>query len=197
MIFSIFAVKRYNFKLADMHRKLLFILLFMFGAAQLSSGAVVTEINHFVIKENPFAQAQVAIVATDSAGAIREKVHGLYTFTINGFEQQLNFDGGTAFYRHKIVKSTFMYVRHQNESGSHSILFYVYKHGDKLSPVHISWVLLLLIPVGIILAGYLFKRFIIIAIVVLIVFFYFNHHNGLSIPAFFESIFDGLKHIFK
>ena len=66
----------------------------------------------------------------------------------------------------------------------------------KLSPWHISWMWLLIIPVAILLAGYLFKRFIILAIIVLVIFFYFSHHNGLHISTFFESIFDGLKHLF-
>jgi hypothetical protein len=178
-------------------KKACLIIVLVLSFSRLGFGATGSAINYFVIKENPFAQEQVAIVATDSAGIIRENVKGLYTFTINGFEQPLTFDGGTAFYRHKIVKSTFMYVRHQNESGTHSSLFYIYKHGDKLSPVHVSWMVLILIPLAIIFAGYLFKRFIIIAIVVLIIFFYFSHHNGLNLSTFFESIFDGLKHLFK
>ncbi|QJD95146.1 hypothetical protein HH214_04260 [Mucilaginibacter robiniae] len=153
-------------------------------------------IRHFVIKENPFAQEQIAIVATDSLERIQENVNGLYNFTINGFESELNFQQGTAFYRHKIERSTFMFVRHQDTTGTHSILYYVFKHGDKLSPWHISWMLLLAIPLIIIFAGYLFKRFLIIAAIVLVIFLYFNHHNGLSIPNFFESIFDGLKSLF-
>jgi uncharacterized membrane protein (UPF0182 family) len=87
-----------------------------------------------------------------------------------------------------------MYIKHRNESGTHSTLYYIYKHGDKLSPLHVSWVWLVAIPLIIIFAGYLFKRFIIIAVVVLVIFIYFNHSKGLSIPTFFESIFDGLKH---
>ncbi|GAB2685350.1 hypothetical protein GCM10027037_03570 [Mucilaginibacter koreensis] len=179
------------------YKKAFFLLVLLLSFSRIAFAAPGAEIEHFVVKENPFAQGQVAIVATDSAGTIRENIRGHYTFTINGFEQPLIFDGGTAFYRHKIVKSTFMYVRHQNESGTHSSLFYIYKHGDKLTPIHVSWVVLVLIPLAIIFAGYLFKRFIIIAAVVLIVFFYFSHHNGLNLSTFFESIFDGLKHVFK
>jgi hypothetical protein len=43
----------------------------------------------------------------------------------------------------------------------------------------------------------MFKRFIIIAIIIFIVFLYFTHHNGLGTGTFFESIFDGLKALFK
>lgn len=180
-----------------MYKKITLLSILLVGLVQLSFAAPATAINYFVVKENPFAKEEVAIVATDSLGNIQENIHGAYSFTINGFQQELNFDGGTAFYRHKISKSTFMFVKHADDNGSRSMLYYIYKHDMKLSPWHISPMLLLLIPVAIILAGYLFKRFIIIAGIVLIVFFYFNHHNGLSIPTFFESIFDGLKHLFK
>jgi len=153
-------------------------------------------IKHFVIKENPFARNEVAVVAADTAGIIQENVNGVFTFTMNGFEEQLTFDKGTAFYRHKIEKSTFLYARHQNDKGSTGILYYVYKHDDKLSPLHISWILLLAIPCALVLLAYMFKRFIIIAIIIFCIFLYFNYHNNLSVPTFFQSVIDGLKGMF-
>ena len=153
-------------------------------------------INHFVVKENPFAKSEVAIVATDTSGNILENVNGVFTFTMNGFQEELNFDKGTAFYRHKIERSTFLYAKHVNDKGTHGILYYIYKHDDKLTPFHISWILLLAIPCGLFLLAYMFKRFIIIAVIIFAIFVYFNYHNGLSIPTFFESTIDGLKSIF-
>lgn len=165
----------------------------------LSAGFVFADtiaINHFVVKENQFATGEVAILATDTAGNTLENVNGVFAFTINGFEDALKFVNGVAFYKHKISRSTFLYVRHQNDSGTHSLLYYIYKHGDTLSPFHISWVLLLAIPCALVLLGYMFKRFIIIAVIIFCVFMYFNSHNGLSIPTFFESIVDGLRGMF-
>ena len=153
-------------------------------------------IKHFVVKENPFARNEVAVVATDTAGVIQENVNGAFTFTMNGFEEQLTFDKGTAFYHHKIDKSTFLYARHQNDKGSSGILYYIYKHDDKLSPLHISWILLLAIPCALVLLAYMFKRFIIIAIIIFCIFLYFNYHNNLSVPTFFQSVIDGLKGLF-
>ncbi|MDB5115809.1 MAG: hypothetical protein JWQ79_1301 [Mucilaginibacter sp.] len=153
-------------------------------------------IKHFLVKENPFAESEVAIVATDSVGNIQEQVDGVFSFTINGFQEAMKFDKGTAFYQHKLDKSSFFYVKHINDSGTHSMLYYIYKQDNKLHPIHISWILLLAIPLGLILLGYLFKRFIIIAIVIFCIFLYFNHHNGLTMPTFFESIIDGLKGMF-
>lgn len=155
--------------------------------------AVPMAIDRFAVKENPFAKNEVAIVATDSLGNILENINGVFSFTINGFEDTVKFEKGTAFYRHSIERSTFLYARHVNDTGTHSTLYYIYKHGDSLSPFHISWIWLLAIPCALALLAYLFKKFIIIAIIIFAVFLYFNYHHGLSLPTFFESIIDGLK----
>ena len=153
-------------------------------------------INNFEVKDNPFGNNQIAVVAVDSLKNTQDNVNGQFAFTINGFEQELTFNKGVAFYNPKIDKSIFLYVRHVNDAGSHGNLYYVYKHDDKLTPIHISWLVLLGIPLLLILLAYMFKRFIIIAVIIFIIFFYFNHHSGLSIATFFESILDGLKNIF-
>lgn len=154
-------------------------------------------INHFVVKTNPFADDEVAVVATDSLNRVLENVNGVFLFTVNGFEDTLKFNRGSGFYKHKIDQSTFIYLKHVNESGSHSKLYYIYKNGDTLKPIHVSWVLLLVIPCVLVLLAYMFKKFIIFAVIILAIFVFFNYHNGLSIPTFFESIIDGLKGIFS
>jgi hypothetical protein len=175
-------------------KKLLLIFCFLVSAGLVFGDTIA--INHFVVKENEFANSEVAIIATDTAGNIRENVNGTFAFTLNGFQDTLKFVNGVAFYKHKIDRSTIFYVRHQNETGTHSLLYYIFKHADKLRPIHISWVWLLVIPCALVLFGYMFKRFIIIAVIIFAIFMFFNYHNGLSISTFFESIIDGLKNIF-
>lgn len=177
-------------------KKLLLIISLVVTSVAFAKADTIT-INHFVIKENPFAKDEIAIVATDTANNILENVNGIFAFTVNGFQESLKFDKGTAFYRHKLDKSSFLYVKHVNESGTYSLLYYVYKTDDKLIPIHISWMVLLIIPVVLVVLSYMFKRFIIFAIIIFCIFLYFNHHAGLGIPTFFESIFDGLKRMFK
>ncbi|WP_426668320.1 hypothetical protein ACPPVU_19400 [Mucilaginibacter sp. McL0603] len=177
-------------------KKFLLIISLFTLSANISFADAIT-INHFVVKENPFAKNEIAIVAVDTANNVLENVNGIFAFTIDGFQESLRFNRGTAFYQHKLDKSSFLYVKHVNEAGTHSILYYVYKTDDKLTPIHISWIVLLAIPVLLVLLSYLFKKFVIIAIIIFIIFLYFNHHAGLSIPTFFESIIDGLKGIFK
>jgi hypothetical protein len=177
-------------------KRLLLSFCFMMVYTGFSYADTVTvAINHFVIKENPFAKDEVAIIATDSLGAIRENVNGMFNFSVNGLDDTLSFDRGTAFYRHKVQKSTFLYVRHQNDNGTHSMLYYVYRTDEKLMPIHIAWVWLLAIPCALFLLAYMFKRFIILAILIFAVFVFFNYHSGLTLPTFFESIIDGLKHL--
>lgn len=177
-------------------KRILFVCLWGIFMSSIAVADTVS-INHFVIKENPFARDEVAIVATDTANNTLENVNGLFNFTVNGFDAELKFDKGVAFYHQKLERSSFLYIKHVNDSGTHSILYYAYKQDSKIIPIHISWILLLAIPIILILLAYTFKRFIIIAIILFCIFLYFNHHSGLSIPTFFESIFDGLKGIFK
>ena len=177
-------------------KKLLLIICLLALSAVTAFADTVT-IDHFAIKENPFAKDEIAIVAVDTAHNVLEKVNGTFAFTVNGFQEELKFDKGTAFYRHKLDKSSFLYVKHVNDAGTHSILYYVYKSDDKLTPIHISWIVLLAIPLLLVVLGYLFKKFIIIAIIIFCIFLYFNHHAGLSVPTFFESIIDGLRGLFK
>jgi len=58
----------------------------------------------FIIKDNPFGQSQIAVVAVDTANVVQENVNGDFAFTVNGFDQQLTFNKGVAFYSPKIEK---------------------------------------------------------------------------------------------
>lgn len=177
-----------------MLKRTFFTALFMFVAAQFCLADSIA-IDHFIVKDNPFGKEQLAVVATDSLDNPQNNVSGTFTFTFNGFQQDLVFNQGVAFYAPKLAKSSFLYLRHTNDDGSHGRLYYVYKHDDKLSPIHISFMWLLIIPLTLALLAYLFKRFIIIAIVIFLVFIYFNHYSGLNLSTFFESVVDGLKNL--
>ena len=176
-------------------RKIFLLFLLLYAAAYSAFADTIT-IKHFVVKENPFASGEVAIVATDTLNQVQENVNGVFLFTVNGLDDTIKFEKGTGFIRHKIMSSTFIYVKHQNLTGIHSKLYYIYKNNDTLSAFSISWVWLLVVPTILGLFGYLFKKFIVLAIIILMVFFYFNYHNGLSLPTFFESIIDGLRGAF-
>lgn len=176
-------------------KKILFTCCLFLISAGFALADTIT-IKQFIVKENPFAKDEIAVVAVDTGKNIEENVNGIFTFTINGFVEELKFEKGTAFYRHKLEKSSFIFARHKNDEGTKSMLYYVYRHDSKLTPVKISWILLIAIPLGLVFIAYLFKRFIIIALIIFCIFLYFNYHNGLSIPTFFQSVIDGLKGMF-
>ncbi|WP_295648271.1 hypothetical protein [uncultured Mucilaginibacter sp.] len=163
----------------------------------LSAFADPISIKNFAVKENPFGKDELAIVATDTAGVIQEGINGTFKFSINGFDEDLAFEHGTALYHRKLYKSSFLYVKHSDDAGSNSILYYIFKQDAKLTPVRISWIVLIAIPCILILLGYMFRKLIILAIVLFCLFVYFNHHSGLDIGTFFETVFDGIKHLFS
>lgn len=167
-----------------------FILLTSTIFAQSSS------IDYFIVKENLLKNEKLAIIATDSLENPNENINGTFSFSVNGFKQELVFNDGVAVCPLQIEKSAFVFIKHLNENRTHSNLYYVHKKDTNLNPYKISWYLLLIIPIGLILIGYMFRKLIGLIILVFVAFSYFNYSKGLSIPTFFESIFDGIKNIF-
>ena len=153
-------------------------------------------INNFIIKENLLKNSKIAVIATNEEEKPLENISGTYQFSINGFKQELKFNEGVAIAPQQIDKSTFIYLRHENENGSHGKLYYVTKSDDTLKPYKINWTLLILIPIVLIILATMFRKFILFAAVILIAIMFFNSKNGLSMPTFMDTVFDGLKGLF-
>ena len=152
-------------------------------------------INNFIVKENLLKNNKIAIIATDSLDIPMESLNGTFQFSINGFGQELKFNDGVAVMTQPINKSTFIYLRHENESGTHGKLYYVFQKGDSINPIKISWWVLVIIPLILILFAALFKKFIVVAIILLVGIFYCNSSQGLKITTFFDTIFDGIRNL--
>jgi hypothetical protein len=168
-------------------------MLLMLGNSAFSQK---TDINNFIVKESLLKNSKLAIIAADSLDQPNESINGTYTFTISGFSQALRFHDGVAVVPLQLEKSSFVYIRHQNDQGTHSKLLYVYKKEGSLSPYPISSKWLIFFPLIVIFLIFAVRRFIIIGIILLLVFIYFNHSNGLSLGTFFDTIFDSLKQLF-
>jgi len=153
-------------------------------------------INNFIVKENLLKNDKIAIIACDANERPLENVSGTFQFSINGFKQALRFNDGVAVSPQQIDKSTFIYLRHENENGTHGKLYYVLKKDLDLKLIKINWVLLVLIPLIVVILATMFRKFILIAAVLLIILFVFNSSNGLKIGTFFETVIDGLRSIF-
>ncbi|MFA4867819.1 MAG: hypothetical protein WC623_06460 [Pedobacter sp.] len=154
------------------------------------------DINNFIVKESLLKNSKLAIIAADSLDNPLEKINGNYTFTVSGFSQPLRFNDGVAILPLQLERSTFVYIKHQNETGTHSKLLYVYKKEGSLNPYTINSMWLILFPAIIVFLAFAFRKFIIAAVIILVIYIYFNHSNGLNLSTFFETIFDGLKAMF-
>lgn len=169
------------------------LLLLLISGASFAQDA---DINNFIVKESLLKNSKLAIIAADSLDQPMESINGLYTFTISGFTQSLKFNDGVAILPMQLDKSAFVYVKHQNDKGTHSKLLYVYKKEGSLNPFTINSMWLVIFPLLLIFIAFAFRKLIIFVVILLLVFIYFNHSNGLNLSTFFETIFDGLKKVF-
>ncbi|WP_316830127.1 hypothetical protein [Pedobacter aquatilis] len=176
-----------------MKRGFILIFLCLLG---FSGFAQTAAINNFLVKENLLKNNKLAIIAADSLDVPNENINGIYTFSVSGFTQSLKFNDGIAVLPLPIERSTFVYLKHQNDSGTHSKLVYVYKKDNDLTPYPINSLWLFIIPIVLVILAFAFRKLIIFAVIIFLAFVYFNHSNGLNLGTFFESIFDGLKNLF-
>jgi len=154
-----------------------------------------TSINHFMVKESLLKNNKIAIIATDSLENPIESINGTYTFSVSGFTQQLTFHDGVSILPLPIDKSTFVYIKHENDSGTHSKLLYVYKKANDLNPITISRIFFIIIPLIILILIFAFKKFIYMGVILFLVFFFFSYSKGLNVSTYFETIFDYLKNL--
>ena len=164
-----------------------FCLIFSTGKSQSIT------IKSFIVKESLLKNDKLAIIATDSTDKPIEQVNGTFQFSVNGFRQELKFHDGVAVYPQPIDKSTFVYLKHLNGEASTARLYYVLKRDSGLNPIKISWMVMALIPALVIIIASMFRKFLVFAIIIILGLFFFNTSNGLSLPTFLETIFDGLK----
>ena len=176
-----------------MKRMYILVLFTMFFGV---SSAQDVAINNFIVKESLLKNSKLAIIAADSLDNPLGTINGTYTFSVSGFTHELNFNDGVAILPLQLERSSFVYIKHQNDAGAHSKLLYVYKKDETLNPYAMSSFWLVHFPAIIIFLAFAFRKFIIAAVILLLIFIYFNHSNGLSIGTFFETIFDGLKSVF-
>lgn len=175
--------------------KQIYLLLLLLGLSG-STFAQKADINNFIVKESLLKNSKLAIIATDSLDNPLEKINGTYTFSVSGFTQPVTFHDGVAILPLQLERSAFVYIKHQNDAGTHSKLLYVYKKEGTLNPYTINGMWLIIFPALIVFLALAFRKFIIAAVIILIIYIYFNHSNGLNLSTFFETIFDGLKNMF-
>jgi len=174
----------------------LFSIIFLLIFSSAAAFSQRSDINNFLVKESLLKNSKLAIIAADSLEQPLEKINGEYTFSVSGFTQPLKFNDGVAILPMQLERSSFVYIKHLNDQGTHSKLVYVHKKEGDLTPYAISTGWMVLFPLIVLIIAFTFRKLLIVAIIVLLVFIYFNHSSGLSLSTFFETIFDSLKGIF-
>jgi len=154
------------------------------------------QINHFIVEENLLKNDKLAIIATDSLEQPLENINGTFQFSLNNFNYPLEFHNGIAIAPNKVEKSTFVFIKHINESGSHGQLFYVLKSDPGLNPIKISWLVLLIVPAIFVLIGMMFRKLLSLVIIAILIFLYFNYKHGMDLTTFFETLVHGIKGLF-
>lgn len=167
-----------------------------FSSLSISFAAKSYNLDNFIVKENLIKNGKLAIIACDSIEKPADNISGTFSFIINGFKQSLSFREGVAISPLEIDRSSFVFIKHQNEHGTHSKLYYIYKNEDGLKPFKINWIVLLIVPFLIILVASIYKRLIFFAVIALAALVYFNYNKGLSFDGIFETVLHGIKDIF-
>lgn len=145
-------------------------------------------ITDFTVRESEQESETIELVALDASGNRQEDLDGAFPFSVNGFETELKFRDGGAFFPREVASSTFLYLKHNEGGHSAARLFYVYRGlAGSFTVFHIPLALLVIIPVALILLGMFFRRLIILMLLLLAAFFYFNSSKGLSPGSFFDA----------
>ena len=176
-------------------RNFLIATVLLFISIVSNAQSTTQRIDNFLIKENLTSNGKVAIVVVDSADIAQDKINGTFKFTINGFEQSLSFHDGVAVPTHAIESSTFVFFKHKNQDKTTGKLYFLYKKDNKITPIKINGLLLLIIPAVILLIAYTAKRLFSTFIILAVVYGYFSFSKGLSITQLLESAFHVLKNL--
>lgn len=172
------------------------LLIFLLLLAPTLIWAQYQRIDNFIVKENLTSNGKVAIIAVDSVERADESINGTFKFSINGFEQSLEFHDGVAVPAHPIESSTFVYFKHKNLDSTTGRLYFLYKKDSEITPVKINGLLLLVIPVLILLIAYVFKRFLVTFLILAIAYGYFSYSKGLEPLKLLESAYHTITGFF-
>ncbi len=172
--------------------KYCFIFSFLL-AATFSLKAQHIQIQDFSVKENLSQNGKLAIIALDSLEKTDNGIRGTFLFTINGFQQDLQFTDGVAVTSQAIKSSTFVFFKHENAKNDIGKLYFLRVTDKGITPYKIKGILLLILPLAILFIAYVFKRFLVTLVILAIAYFYLNYSKGLDIKQLLESIIMGIK----
>ena len=176
--------------------KKLFTLLLFISLTQLlwqNVWAQQSNIVDFDVKENLSQNGKLAIIAVDSLDKTNNNIQGNYKFTINGFQQDLQFNDGVAVTANPIESSTFVFFKHNSPAKEIGKLYFLRVTEKGISPFKISGFLLIALPLLVLFIAYKFKRFLVTLLILAAIYLYLNYSKGLDVKQLIESSIVGLK----
>ncbi|MCL7989247.1 hypothetical protein M8998_14955 [Sphingobacterium sp. lm-10] len=150
-------------------------------------------IRDFIVKENLSQNGKLAIIAVDTTERADDRIRGNFLFSVNGFQQNLNFRDGVAVIADPIESSTFVFFKHKNQDNEVGKFYFIRKTDNGLSPYKVNGLTLVVLPIAVLLIAYAFKRLLVVFVVVALVYGYLHFSKGLDISQLFESFFFGLR----
>lgn len=150
----------------------------------------------FTVKESLSQNGKLAVIALDSLNQTDPTINGAHTFTINGFQQELNFHDGVAITTHPVTTPTFAFLKHHSTVDQTDRIFFLRATDAGLKIYRINSLLLILIPIVVLYIAYKLKRFIITLVIVALVYYYMNQSKGLSLSQLFGNVIDSIKDLF-
>jgi len=161
-----------------------------------SVGASKPDIRDFTVKENLSQNGKLAVITLDSTQQTDNRIQGTYSFTINGFQQDLTFTDGVAVTSHPLQSSTFAFFKHdagKNEVGRFFFLR-ITDTGVKTYKINSIW--LIVLPLIVLYIAYKLKRFLITLVIIALVYYYMNQTKGLDLNQIIEGISSSVKGLF-
>ena len=174
-------------------RNFCLILILFLCSISVQAQSSYQQIDNFIIKENITSNGKVAIIVVDSTEVAQDNINGTFKFTINGFEQSLDFHNGVAVPTNPIASSTFVFFKHKNQEHSTGKLYFLYKKDNNITPIKINGLLLLIIPAIILFIAYAARKLLITFIILAVIYGYFSLSKGLSLMQILESAFQVFK----
>ena len=150
------------------------------------------KIHELKVKSTLFDNSKLTLVALDSLGNEDPSVNGAYPIEINGFEQSLIFVLGRSTFPGNLKNSAFISLKPVSITGSKPSFYLLIQWGGGVYPqnIHVSW--LILIPLAMMVLGYIFRKLILFLVVLVILFFFFN--KGLDPIHYLTGIYDWLAY---
>ncbi len=187
-----------------MRIKITAILLLIFGSAfaQIDYSQPIAfdfkdlfQITDFDLRSDYPAKQNILLVAAAKEEKFTSKLNGTYSFTINGYVEQLKFKEGVATIPVDFTNTSLFYIKHANKKGEEiQKLYYAKKNSNEVTFFYIPLWALLIIPLIIIVTIAIIRKLVVLGVLALFIGFLLI--NGLNISTITGMLKDAFAYFF-